>query len=158
MSDADKIFMKKALRLARKGLGRTSPNPMVGAVIVRDGKAIASGYHRKAGENHAEVEALSDLGGKVDSGDTLYVTLEPCNHHGKTPPCTEAILRSGIKHVVIGMKDPNPDVSGGGEEYLRKNGVEVRKGVLERECRKLNEVFIKYIKTGRPYVIVGTCA
>ncbi|MFC1862961.1 bifunctional diaminohydroxyphosphoribosylaminopyrimidine deaminase/5-amino-6-(5-phosphoribosylamino)uracil reductase RibD [Thermodesulfobacteriota bacterium] len=156
MSNVDKIFMKKALQLARKGLGRTSPNPMVGAVIVRNGKVIASGYHRKAGENHAEVEALSDLRSKADAGDTLYVTLEPCNHHGKTPPCTEAILRSGIRQVVIGMTDPNPNISGRGEEYLRKNGVEVRKGVLEKECRKLNEVFIKYIKTEGPYVIAKT--
>ncbi|MFC1867239.1 bifunctional diaminohydroxyphosphoribosylaminopyrimidine deaminase/5-amino-6-(5-phosphoribosylamino)uracil reductase RibD, partial [Thermodesulfobacteriota bacterium] len=153
MSEKEKKIMKKALRLAKKGLGRTSPNPAVGAVIVRNGNVIASGYHKKAGHNHAEVEALSTLGGGIRAGDTLYVTMEPCNHHGKTPPCTEAIIKSGLKRVVIGMSDPNPAVSGGGAEFLRKRGIEVKPGVLESECRRLNEAYIKFVTTGLPFVI-----
>jgi diaminohydroxyphosphoribosylaminopyrimidine deaminase/5-amino-6-(5-phosphoribosylamino)uracil reductase len=153
MDDPDKRFMKECLRLAKKGLGKTSPNPMVGAVIVREGRIIASGYHKKAGLLHAEAEALSKLGGKAEAGDTLYVSLEPCNHYGRTPPCTLAILKSGLKRVVIGMPDPNPNVSGGGAQFMRARGIEVRSGVLESECRRLNEVYIKYILTGRPFVI-----
>lgn len=149
----DSKYMKEAIRLAAKGLGRTSPNPAVGAVIVRHGKIIASGYHKKAGLNHAEVEVLSMIGGKGRPDDTLYVTLEPCNHHGKTPPCTEAILSSGIRNVVTGMSDPNPSVAGGGAEFLKKKGVRVSSGVLEAECRKLNEGWLKFISTGRPFVI-----
>ncbi len=153
MNELDIRFMKEALRLAKKGLGRTSPNPAVGAVIVRKGHIIASGYHKKAGGHHAEVEALSMLGGKAEVGDTLYVNLEPCNHYGKTPPCTMAILKSGLKKVVIGMLDPNPGVRGGGAGFLLERGIEIKSGVLESECRRLNEVFIKYIITGRPFVI-----
>jgi diaminohydroxyphosphoribosylaminopyrimidine deaminase / 5-amino-6-(5-phosphoribosylamino)uracil reductase len=145
--------MKYAIRLASRGQGRTSPNPTVGAVIVRDREIIASGYHKKAGGNHAEIEALDMIGGKGKSGDILYVTLEPCNHHGKTPPCTEAIIKSGIRNVVIGMSDPNPAVAGGGAEFLRKNGVRVKSNILEAECRKLNEGWLKFISTGRPFVI-----
>lgn len=144
--------MKKALRLAKKGLGRTSPNPVVGAVIVRDGKIVASGYHKKAGGAHAEVEALADLEGEAGVRDVLYVTLEPCNHYGRTPPCTEAILQRGIKRVVVGMMDPNPDVTGGGCDFLAQRGVEIKTGVLESECRRLNEVFIKHATTGLPFV------
>jgi diaminohydroxyphosphoribosylaminopyrimidine deaminase/5-amino-6-(5-phosphoribosylamino)uracil reductase len=153
MQDTDVKFMKEALRQARKGLGRTSPNPAVGAVIVRKGKIIAKGHHRKAGLPHAEVEVLGALGGKAP-GATLYVTLEPCNHHGRTPPCTEAILRSGLKRVVVGMRDPNPDVKGGGCEYLKEKGLSVTTGVLEAECRRLNEAFLKFVTTGRPFVMV----
>ncbi len=153
MSQNDIKFMKQAIRLAAKGLGRTSPNPAVGAIIVRDGRAIASGYHKKAGQNHAEIEALSMIEGKGMAGDTLYVTLEPCNHYGRTPPCTEAILKSGIKNVVIGMPDPNPSVAGGGAEFLMRKGIGVVSWVLEAECRKLNEGFIKHVTTGRPFVI-----
>jgi diaminohydroxyphosphoribosylaminopyrimidine deaminase/5-amino-6-(5-phosphoribosylamino)uracil reductase len=149
----DVKFMREALRQARKGLGRTSPNPAVGAVIVRKGRILAKGYHRRAGLAHAEVEALSQLGGRADRG-TLYVTLEPCNHYGKTPPCTEAILRGGIKRVVVGMNDPNPRVSGGGNEFLRKKGIDVTTGVLETDCRRLNEAFIKFVASGRPFVII----
>jgi diaminohydroxyphosphoribosylaminopyrimidine deaminase/5-amino-6-(5-phosphoribosylamino)uracil reductase len=145
--------MRAALRQAKKGLGRTSPNPSVGAVIVRDGKIIASGYHKRAGASHAEVEALAKIGGRGRKNDTLYVTLEPCNHHGRTPPCTEAILRSGIKRVVVGTRDPNPKVSGGGCENLTEKGVEVRRGILEAECRRLNEAFFKFATTGRPFVV-----
>ena len=125
--------MKKALLMASKGLGKTAPNPAVGAVIVRDGRVIASGYHKKAGTAHAEVDAISNLKEKITARDIIYVTLEPCNHHGKTPPCTKAILDSGIKNVVIGMKDPNPAVKGGGMEYLKEKGGNVRIGVLEKE-------------------------
>ncbi len=149
----DIALMKESLRQARKGLGRTSPNPAVGAVIARNGNIIATGYHRKAGLPHAEVEALNKLGGKAP-GDILYVTLEPCNHYGRTPPCTEAILKSGLKQVVVGMNDPNPNVSGGGCKFLEENGVSVTSGVLEEECRKLNEAFLKYITLRRPFVIV----
>jgi diaminohydroxyphosphoribosylaminopyrimidine deaminase/5-amino-6-(5-phosphoribosylamino)uracil reductase len=148
--------MREALRLARRGLGRTSPNPAVGAVIVRKGEIIAGGYHQRAGSPHAEAEALSKLGKKAKKGDTLYVTLEPCNHHGRTPPCTEAILRSGIRDVVVGMRDPNPRVTGGGCDYLAEKGVKVRIGLLERECRRMNEFFVKFVTTGRPFVVVKT--
>ena len=141
------------MRQARKGIGRTSPNPAVGAVIVRNGQVAATGYHRRAGLPHAEVEALKKLEGKT-KGDTLYVTLEPCNHHGKTPPCTEAILKSGISRVVVGMNDPNPDVSGGGCEFLIKKGISVTTGVLEKECLRLNEAFSKFVTSRRPFVIV----
>ena len=153
MNEMDEKFMREALRQAQKGIGRTSPNPAVGAVIVRDGQILANAYHRKAGLPHAEVEALSKLQGSAPGG-TLYVNLEPCNHYGKTPPCTEAILRSGLERVVVGMKDPNPAVTGGGCEFLRKNGIEVITGILEPECRQLNEAFIKFATSGRPFVIL----
>jgi len=143
------------LREARKGFGRTSPNPVVGAVIVKNGQVISKGYHKKAGLPHAEVEALAKVGGKAP-GCTLYVTLEPCNHQGRTPPCTEVIIKSGISRVVVAMKDPNPDVSGGGCGFLEKNGIEVKTGVLEAECRRVNESFLKYILSKRPFVIAKT--
>lgn len=149
----DELFMKEALRLARKGLGHASPNPMVGALIVRNGQIVARGYHRRAGANHAEVEAIGGIGGRARKRDTLYVTLEPCNHQGRTPPCTEAILEAGIGCVVVGMKDPNPKVKGGGCEYLREKGLEVKVGVLEEECRRLNESYLKFVTAGRPFVI-----
>ena len=152
----DEKYMREALRLARRGLGRTSPNPAVGAVIVRDGKVIAAGYHRRAGEAHAEINALSRLKGRPRSGDTLYVTLEPCNHHGKTPPCTAAILESGIRRVVVGMRDPNPHVAGGGCAVLAAEGVAVKTGLLEEACRRLNEAYIKFVTTSRPFVIAKT--
>ena len=145
--------MKEALRQARRGLSRTSPNPLVGAVIVSDGKIIAKGYHHGAGMPHAEIEALQQLGGKAENA-TLYVNLEPCNHHGRTPPCTEVILKSGIKRVVVGMKDPNPDVPGNGCSYLANKGIDVTIGVLETECRKLNEAFVKFITRKRPFVVI----
>ncbi len=144
--------MRLALREARKGSGRTSPNPAVGAVIVRNGIAAAKGYHRQAGLPHAEVEALSRLGNHCP-GDTLYVTLEPCNHVGKTPPCTHAILKSGIRRVVVGMKDPNPRVTGGGCAFLEAHGIDVTVGVLEADCLRLNEDFLKSVADGRPFVI-----
>ena len=145
--------MRSALRQAEKGLGRTSPNPVVGAVIVRGGRVIASGYHKRAGVDHAEVDALKKIDGNGKEGDVLYVTMEPCNHRGRTPPCTEAVLKSGIRRVVVGMKDPNPDVTGGGCEFLKAQGIEVKVGVLEAICRHQNEFYIKHISTGHPFVI-----
>jgi diaminohydroxyphosphoribosylaminopyrimidine deaminase / 5-amino-6-(5-phosphoribosylamino)uracil reductase len=148
----DTRFMREALRQARKGLGRTSPNPAVGAVVVKDGVQISAGYHKKAGLPHAEIEALKRLGGKAP-GCTIYVTLEPCNHYGRTPPCAEAIVASGINRVVVGMMDANPDVPGRGCQFLRDHGIEVKVGVLEEECRILNEAFVKFITTKRPFLI-----
>jgi diaminohydroxyphosphoribosylaminopyrimidine deaminase/5-amino-6-(5-phosphoribosylamino)uracil reductase len=148
--------MKEALRLARKGLGRTSPNPAVGAVIVRSGRIIASGYHKRAGESHAEVEALAEVGFSARKDDILYVTLEPCHHQGRTPPCTQAILSSGLKTVVVGVRDPNPKVSGGGCEFLAERGIEIRTGILESKCRRLNEAYLKFISTDRPFMVVKT--
>jgi diaminohydroxyphosphoribosylaminopyrimidine deaminase/5-amino-6-(5-phosphoribosylamino)uracil reductase len=147
----DEIFMKKALRLAQKGLGSTSPNPAVGAVVVRDDRVVGSGYHRRAGAPHAEIEALSRAG-KAARDATLYVNLEPCNHYGRTPPCTHAIVESGVGRVVIGITDPNPHVTGGGCEYLRSKGVEVTCDILQEECAQLNEAYITYITAGRPFV------
>ena len=156
LKDRHEKFMQAALGFARKGLGKTSPNPAVGAVIARRGQVVAAGFHRKAGEVHAEVEALNQLRGKARRGDTLYVTLEPCNHFGRTPPCTQAILKKGIRKVVVGMRDPNPHVTGGGCDYLSGQGVEVVTGVLEEECRRLNEWFVTYVTKGRPFVIAKT--
>ncbi len=151
---ADKFFMKRALILAKRGNWRTSPNPMVGAVIVKNGKIISEGYHKKAGLPHAEAEAIMNAKESLD-GATLYVTLEPCCHKDKkTPPCTEAIINSGIKRVVIAMRDPNPKVSGKGIEALKAHGIEVIEGVFEEEAKKLNEFYIKYITTGTPFVIL----
>jgi len=149
--------MKMALRLARQGLGRTSPNPMVGAVVVKNGVVVGRGYHQKAGGPHAERIALTKAG-KLAKGATLYLNLEPCNHTGRTPPCTRFILEKGIKKVVFGMKDPNPRVKGGGAAFLRSRGLEVVQGVLEEECRQLNQVFIKWIENGLPYVTLKAAA
>jgi diaminohydroxyphosphoribosylaminopyrimidine deaminase/5-amino-6-(5-phosphoribosylamino)uracil reductase len=152
MKSDDEIYMRMALRLAEKGRGRTSPNPMVGAVVVKSGKVISRGYHRKAGDPHAEAIALKRAGKKA-KGATLYVTLEPCSHTNKrTPPCTPLVLQSEVKRVVVSMIDPNPRVSGGGIKTLRKAGIEVVSGVLEREARALNEAYLKYITTGMPFV------
>jgi diaminohydroxyphosphoribosylaminopyrimidine deaminase/5-amino-6-(5-phosphoribosylamino)uracil reductase len=145
--------MMMAIRLARKGMGWTSPNPMVGAVIVKDGEVVGKGYHRMAGEEHAEVMALREAGKRAKGG-RIFVNLEPCNHYGKTPPCTHAIVAGGIKECIVGMVDPNPNVKGGGIDFLRENGVHVIKGVLEERCKRLNEAFIKYVTTGRPFVTI----
>jgi len=153
MNELDEKFMKIAIREAKKGLGRTSPNPPVGAVIVKDGNIISKGYHRGYGLPHAEIEALKKIDFHAKDA-TLYVTLEPCNHYGKTPPCTKAIIESGIKRVVIGMRDPNPHVKGGGVEFLRENGIEVEVGVLEKECWEINKYFVKFITTGLPFVSI----
>lgn len=155
--DLDKRHMRAALRLALKGAGRTSPNPMVGAVLVRNGKVIATGYHEKAGTDHAEIVAIKKAGLKA-RGATLYLNLEPCDHQGRTPPCTYSLIRSGIKEVVVGMVDPNPLVSGRGIRKLRRAGIEVRVGVLEQECRRLNEAFVKHITRRIPFVILKLAA
>ena len=147
-------FMKKALSLAEKGMGFVSPNPMVGAVIVRDGIIIGSGWHRKYGELHAERNAFADCDSRnIDcNGADMYVTLEPCCHYGKTPPCTEAIIEHGIKRVFIGSPDPNPLVAGKGAKILREHGIEVYEGILREECDELNRIFFHFITTGLPYV------
>lgn len=151
----DDRFMWAALDLARRGRGKTEPNPMVGAVVVCDGQIVGTGYHRAAGDIHAEVMALQKAG-KSAAGAMLYVNLEPCVHQGRTGPCTEAIIAAGISMVVAAMEDPNPLVSGKGFQRLREAGVKVKVGVLEEKARRLNEVFIKHITTGRPFVIVKT--
>jgi len=143
-------YMKKALSLAEKGAGFVNPNPMVGSVIVKDGKIIGEGYHKYFGGNHAEIEALKSLTDNPKDS-TMYVTLEPCSHYGKTPPCVNAIIESGIKKVVVATLDPNPLVSGRGVKILREHGIEVVTGILQEDARKLNEVFMKYITTERPF-------
>ena len=153
----DAHFMHQALELAARGRGHTSPNPMVGAVVAQGETVVGAGYHRFAGGPHAEVDAI-DASGEHCRGATLYVTLEPCNHTGRTPPCTLKILEAGIRRVVIAMADPNPAVAGGGAEFLRRAGVEVADGVCEAEARLLNEVFLKYILTRRPFVTVKCAA
>jgi diaminohydroxyphosphoribosylaminopyrimidine deaminase/5-amino-6-(5-phosphoribosylamino)uracil reductase len=145
-----KDFMREALLLARRG--RTSPNPMVGAVLVNGGVVVGKGYHPKAGEPHAEVFALRQAGEKARGAD-LYVTLEPCCHHGKTPPCADAVIAAGVKRVFAAMEDPNPLVSGKGFGKLRKAGVEVEVGLLGDEARELNRGFIKRVTCGRPFVL-----
>lgn len=149
----DQYFMRLALREAKKGLGRTSPNPCVGAVIIKDGEVIAKGYHKKAGTPHAEINALRKAGNNA-VGATMYVTLEPCNHYGKTPPCSHAVAAAGIRRVVVGMEDPNPLVDGSGITYLQAKGVEITTGILKQECRDINLPFIKYISTGTPFMVM----
>ncbi len=146
-------MMKRALALARRGIGRTSPNPAVGCVIVRDGAIVGEGWHRKAGTPHAEVHALSQAGGLARGAD-VYVTLEPCSHHGRTPPCAEALINAGVSRVYVGMTDPNPLVSGRGLALLRAAGIAVTSGIMEKQCRHLNEAFVKHVTTGMPFVIL----
>ncbi len=153
----DKRYMRLALRLALRGTGTTSPNPLVGAVVVRGGKIIATGYHRLAGEDHAEIVALKKAGSRA-KGATLYLNLEPCSHYGRTPPCTNSIVSAGVREVVAGMVDPNPRVSGRGIRKLRRAGIRVRVGVLEEECRRLNEAFTQYITRRLPFVILKLAA
>ena len=153
----DTLFMKQALELAARARGFTSPNPMVGAVVVKDGKVVGKGYHHAAGQPHAEVNAIDDAGADARNA-TIYVTLEPCNHVGRTPPCTQKILAAGIERVVVAMADPNPDVTGGGNAFLKEKGLEVVSGVCEAEARQLNEVFVKFIRTGRPFVVLKCAA
>lgn len=148
----DEQYMKLALRLARRGLGKTSPNPMVGAVIVKDSRIIGQGYHHKFGGNHAEINALQDAQEDA-TGATMYATLEPCCHRDKkTPPCVDKLLEKKLSRVVIAVKDPNPKVKGKGIEILEKAGIDVKVGVLEKEARDLNEAYFKYMTTGRPLV------
>ena len=153
----DEQWMRRALRLAEKGKGRTSPNPMVGAVLVKDGKTVGEGYHAKAGEPHAEIVALGKAGGEA-KGATLYLNLEPCTHYGKTPPCAPAVIEAGVERVVVGMEDPNPLVKGTGLHSLKQAGLDVKVGILEKECRRLNEAFCKYILHQEPFVILKVAA
>ncbi len=149
----DREYMARALELAEKGWGWTSPNPMVGAVIVKDGRIIGEGWHAAYGNLHAERAALLACA-EDPAGATMYVSLEPCCHHGKQPPCTDAILEAKLARVVVGSSDPNPQVAGKGLKILREAGVEVTEGVLKQECDALNDVFFHYITTGRPYVVL----
>jgi diaminohydroxyphosphoribosylaminopyrimidine deaminase/5-amino-6-(5-phosphoribosylamino)uracil reductase len=147
----DEELMAEAIALAATADYWTSPNPMVGALVARDGTVIARGFHRKAGEDHAEVAALSEAGDAA-RGATLYVTQEPCAHHGRTPPCTDAVVAAGVRRVVVGMQDPNPKVDGRGLRALRDAGITVQQGVLADRVRKLNEFFVKHATTGLPFV------
>jgi diaminohydroxyphosphoribosylaminopyrimidine deaminase/5-amino-6-(5-phosphoribosylamino)uracil reductase len=149
----DEDYMKLALRLARRGLGKTSPNPMVGAVIVKDTRIIAQGYYHYFGSKHAEIDALDNTSEDV-TGATMYVTLEPCFHFGKTPPCVDAVIASKIGKIVIGMQDPDTRVNGKSIEKLKQSGIETVVGVLEDECRALNESYVKHRSTGIPFVTV----
>ena len=145
--------MRRAIELAKKGCGYTNPNPLVGAVIVKDQRVIGEGYHEKIGGLHAERNALKNCI-EDPEGAEIYVTLEPCCHYGKTPPCTEALIEAGIKKVYVGNLDPNPKVAGGGIKILNDHGIETETGILEEECRQLNDIFFHYIQNeiGRAHV------
>jgi diaminohydroxyphosphoribosylaminopyrimidine deaminase/5-amino-6-(5-phosphoribosylamino)uracil reductase len=155
-SDEDISYMKEAFRIARQGWGIVSPNPLVGAVLVRNGKVVGQGWHLGPGQPHAEIAALS-IAGKKAKGSVLYVTLEPCNHYGKTPPCTEAIIKSGIKKVFYSIPDPNPKAKGGAE-VLERNGIATNVGLLSEEALELNQFFIKWQLTKKPFVILKTAS
>lgn len=152
--DEKEKYMKIALDLALKGRGSVSPNPVVGAVVVKDGRIVGKGWHREFGSPHAEVEAINDAGLDDFTGCDMYVTLEPCVHHGKTPPCAPLIIEKKFSRVIIGMIDPNPAVSGKGVAALQEAGVEVETGVLEKRCRRVNRFFVKHMETGLPYLIL----
>lgn len=154
--NSDEQYMRLAIELAKRGVGKVNPNPLVGAVIVRNEQIIGKGYHEQYGSLHAEPNAINNAleNGKYLGGSTMYVTLEPCCHYGKTPPCTEAIIDNGIKKVVIGSLDPNNLVAGKGVHRLQEAGIEVLIGVLKKECKKLNKVFFHYMQTQTPYVIM----
>lgn len=152
-TEEDRHYMSRALKLAKQGNGYVNPNPLVGSVIVKNSEVVGEGYHAKFGGPHAEVRALKDAG-RLARGARMYVTLEPCTHHGKTPPCADAIIESGLKEVFIATKDPNPKVSGGGEEKLRGAGIKVEVGLLEKEAVRLNEIFFHYVETGLPFVLL----
>ncbi len=151
-TDEDKRYMELAIKLAEEGRGNTSPNPMVGAVIVKNGKIISSGYHRQAGLPHAETEAINNSGQSLEDS-TMYVTIEPCTFQGRTPPCVDEIIRHKFKEIVIGCIDPNPRVNGRGIEILKKAGVKTRIGLLENKIKLQNEVFFKHIKTSIPFIL-----
>jgi len=153
VTEENKKYMQRAINLAQKGAGWVSPNPMVGAVIVKSGKTIDEGWHKKFGENHAEINAIINAGESNVKGSTLYVTLEPCCIYGKTPPCTDAIIKFGIERVVIGTLDPNPKINGKGVEILKRNNIKVNVGILEDEARRVNEFFIKFHKKRLPFII-----
>ncbi len=152
-SSIDYKHMKRALELAKLGEGKTSPNPMVGAVVVKNGEIVGEGYHQECGGPHAEVFALEEAGKKAVGAD-IYVTLEPCSHYGKTPPCAQKLIDTGIKKAVVAMVDPNPEVSGRGIEMLREAGIKVELGLLKNEAQKLNEIFLKYIQSDYPFVFL----
>ncbi len=153
MDMTDRDYMNRAIELAKYGIGWTNPNPVVGAVIVKDGRIIGEGYHRRCGEPHAERNAIASLKESA-AGASLYVTLEPCCHYGRTPPCTEAILEQGIARVVIGSRDPNPEVAGKGAAILRKAGIRVEEDFMREECDRLNSIFFHYITKKTPYVVM----
>lgn len=150
-TSADEAYMRQAVRLGCRARGRTSPNPLVGCVIVRDGRVLATGWHKKAGTDHGEAAALRKLGWRAPRA-TCYVTLEPHSFHGRTPPCTDRLIEAGVSRVVVGMKDPNPRVAGAGIKQLKKAGIEVVVGVLEDECRAMNRPYCKWIAQRRPWV------
>src|SRR5881394_3264491 len=151
MTASDELWMRRALELAERGRGYVEPNPLVGAVVVREGTVVGEGWHQRFGGPHAEVYAL-DAAGEAARGATLYVTLEPCCHHGKTPPCTDAVIPAGIRRVVAAMADPFPQVAGKGAECLRAAGVPVEFGLCDAEARRLNRPYLKLLQTGWPYV------
>lgn len=151
----DEKWMKLALDLAKKGEGLVNPNPLVGAVIVKDDKVLGTGYHTKFGNPHAEVEAFKNAKESVE-GATLYVTLEPCSHYGKTPPCADLIISKKIKRVVVGILDPNPLVAGKGIKKIQEAGIQVTVGVLEEQCKNINEIFLKFIVNKKPFVLLKT--
>jgi diaminohydroxyphosphoribosylaminopyrimidine deaminase/5-amino-6-(5-phosphoribosylamino)uracil reductase len=157
MDDQDEFFMQRALNLAAKALGRTSPNPAVGAVLVRGRRVIGEGFHRRAGLPHAEIEALRRVNGSA-RGATLYINLEPCSHYGRTPPCADALIEAGVKRVVVGMVDPNPLVRGRGLRRLRRAGIVVKAGILRQQCERLNEDFACFICMGKPFVTLKLAA
>ncbi len=152
MTEINPTHMKLALRLAAKGAGWVSPNPMVGALVVREGQVVGRGFHRRAGAAHAEVASLRQAGAAARGAD-LYVTLEPCNHQGRTPPCTEAILAAGVARVIIATPDPNPRVAGSGAQFLQSRGITVEVGLLAQEARRLNQAWFHWLESGRPWVI-----
>lgn len=154
-TDMDREYMQNALELAAKAVGRTNPNPAVGAVIVKDGHVVGEGFHKKAGTPHAEIHALN-MAGENARGSTVYVTLEPCSHYGKTPPCADALISAGVERVVIATQDPNPRVAGRGIKKLKDAGIDIVTGVLETEAQRLNEVFFKYIQNNMPFVALKT--
>ncbi len=145
--------MRRALDLAERGNGYVNPNPLVGAVLVKNGEVVGEGYHTAYGAPHAEVEALRDAGEEATRA-TMYVTLEPCTHHGKTPPCSEAIIEAGVREVFVATRDPNPKVSGGGAGRLEEAGLDVHLGLLDQEANQQNEIFFHYVRTGRPFVLL----
>jgi len=149
----EEYYMRMAMQLALKAKGRTSPNPLVGAVLVKGGRVISTGFHKKAGSPHAEINAINKVTEDI-KGSTLYVTLEPCSHFGRTPPCTERIIESGIKEVVVGMRDPNPLNNGKGLNRLRRAGIKLKVGILGKELREINRSFIKLVTEKMPYLVV----
>src|SRR3954468_7816479 len=149
MTDADLHWMKRALELAERGRGFVEPNPLIGAVVLHAGRVVGEGWHQRYGGPHAEVHALA-AAGPAARGATLYVTLEPCCHHGKTPPCTDAVLRAGVARVVAALADPFPRVAGRGVSLLRQAGLQVEVGLCEAESRRLNAPYVKLLSTGRP--------